>query len=283
MAQDLTVKIGQCINFGNCSKANAREMIKVNLGDDFICPECEGSLMETPPKGGFPPALKWILIIVGILAVLGIGGYFGYPFIKGLLSKGEKPKNEDVHIVPVEGITLDITSLSFVNTGASRRLIATVYPINVADNNKKITWQSGNKTVATVDENGIVTAIANGNAVISAYTINGLSATCYVTVDDATPKPPKNTNTKTYSFGKYTGSLKNGIPEGDGKMVYNRRVQIAKHDTESMPHYAEAGDYFVGSWGNGDIVSGYLYRSDGSIKECIIAPKRFNPYDISKD
>ena len=94
-----------------------------------------------------------------------------------------------------------------------------------------------------------------------------------------TPMPP----IKTYSFGKYTGSLKNGIPEGDGKMTYNRRVQIAKHDTGNQPHYAEAGDYFIGSWGNGDIVSGYLYDSQGNIKERILAPKRFNAYDIGKD
>jgi hypothetical protein len=66
-------------------------------------------------------------------------------------------------------------------------------------------------------------------------------------------------------------------------MTYTRRVQIAKHDTQNPPHYAEAGDKFVGSWGNGDIVSGTLYGKDGAIKEKIFAPKRFNHYDISKD
>jgi hypothetical protein len=95
--------------------------------------------------------------------------------------------------------------------------------------------------------------------------------------------PVKNNATKTYSFGKYVGSLKNGIPEGDGKMYYNKRIQIAKHDTQNPAHYAGQDDYFDGSWGNGDIVSGYLYDKSGSIKERIIAPKRFNAYDISKD
>jgi hypothetical protein len=87
---------------------------------------------------------------------------------------------------------------------------------------------------------------------------------------------------KNYSFGKYVGNLRNNIPEGNGTLTYSRSVQIAKHDTGN-PHYAEAGDKFVGSWGNGDIVSGVLYSSDGSEKEKIRAPKRFNPYDISKD
>jgi hypothetical protein len=88
---------------------------------------------------------------------------------------------------------------------------------------------------------------------------------------------------KTYPFGKYVGSLKDDYPEGDGKMYYNRRVQIAQHDMEKPPHFAEAGDWFDGSWGNGDIVSGALYDKNGHIKERILAPKRFNVYDISKD
>lgn len=91
------------------------------------------------------------------------------------------------------------------------------------------------------------------------------------------------TGTKQYSFGKYVGELKNGIPEGNGKFYYTRRVQIAKHDTDNLAHYAEAGDWFDGTWGNGDIVSGALYSKDGKIKEKIFAPKRFNPYDLNSD
>jgi hypothetical protein len=101
------------------------------------------------------------------------------------------------------------------------------------------------------------------------------------------PQPPStsphSSNTKQYSFGKYVGSLRNGIPEGNGTLTYSRRVQIAKHDTVNPPHYAEAGDKFDGSWGNGDIVSGTLYGKDGMIKEKILAPKRYNAYDISND
>ena len=88
------------------------------------------------------------------------------------------------------------------------------------------------------------------------------------------------TGTKQYSFGKYVGQMKNGIPEGDGKMYYNCHVQIAKQDTKSSPHYAEKGDYFVGSWKNGDIHSGALYDAKGNIKEKILAPGRQWPYDI---
>ena len=91
------------------------------------------------------------------------------------------------------------------------------------------------------------------------------------------------TGAKQYSIGKYVGELKNGIPEGSGKFYYSCRVQIAKHDTDNPAHYAEAGDWFDGTWGNGDIISGALYSKDGKIKEKIFAPKRFNPYDLSKE
>jgi len=88
---------------------------------------------------------------------------------------------------------------------------------------------------------------------------------------------------KNYSFGIYKGTAINGYPEGNGKMKYSRQVQIAKHDTKSPPHFAENGDHFVGSWGNGDIISGTLYDRNGNVKEKIVAPKRFNLHDISND
>ena len=209
MAKDLSVKKGQCINFGNCSKANAREMIKVNLGDDFICPECEGSLMEPPPKKRFPPVLKWVLIIVGIIAVLGVGVFFGFPLVKELLKK-------EVQVVSVEDISLDIGSFSFENEGESRRLIATVYPQNAAENDKKVTWKSSDSEVATVDSDGLVTAVASGSTLISACTDNGISAICFVTVGKE-----ENVNIVTaVSLNKTTLSLKTGGSEQLIETVY---------------------------------------------------------------
>ena len=88
-------------------------------------------------------------------------------------------------------------------------------------------------------------------------------------------------NTKKYSFGKYSGSLKNGIPEGKGTMIYTTHTRIAKHARET--YYAENGDVFVGTWGNGDIVNGKLFDKNNNLKATILAGKRPNPYDISKD
>ena len=88
-----------------------------------------------------------------------------------------------VTVVPtlVESITLDKTEIS-LETTETATLVATVLP--ELTTNKSVTWTSSNDAVATVDANGVVTAIAVGEATITATTTDGsnLSATCKVTV-----------------------------------------------------------------------------------------------------
>ena len=81
--------------------------------------------------------------------------------------------------VEVTGVTLDKTELTLAPK-ATARLEATVTPENVTD--KTVTWTSDNETVATVDENGTVTALAKGTATITA-TIGDFTATCQVNVN----------------------------------------------------------------------------------------------------
>ena len=83
--------------------------------------------------------------------------------------------------VPVSGVTLNKDAMT-LEKGASEQLTATVEPANAA--NKNVTWSSSDETVATVDENGLVTAVAEGSATITAATANGLSAACTVTVQE---------------------------------------------------------------------------------------------------
>ena len=48
-----------------------------------------------------------------------------------------------------------------------------------------VTWRSSNNNVATVDQNGLVTAVTEGNATITARTASGKEVTCDVTVTEA--------------------------------------------------------------------------------------------------
>ena len=86
--------------------------------------------------------------------------------------------------VPCTGITLDKSTLTFTAEG-SQTLTATVAPDGCTD---PVFWESSNNSTATV-ENGVVTAIANGSATITAK-CGEYSASCQVSVSGiAEPVP----------------------------------------------------------------------------------------------
>ena len=58
--------------------------------------------------------------------------------------------------------------------GETKQLTATIQPENTTD--KTVTWSSNNTAVATVDQNGLVTAVGVGTAQIGVTTSNGMNA-----------------------------------------------------------------------------------------------------------
>ncbi|MBR2953954.1 MAG: Ig-like domain-containing protein [Clostridia bacterium] len=81
--------------------------------------------------------------------------------------------------VPVEKITLDKTSVSLKKNG-THKLVVTVSPENTT--NKTILFQSSNDNVATVSNDGVITATGGGTATITVKAGNK-TATCKVTVN----------------------------------------------------------------------------------------------------
>ena len=81
--------------------------------------------------------------------------------------------------IPVTGVTLDKTALALTIGDADVQLTATVKPDNATD--ADVDWESSDLSVATVDGAGIVHAVADGTATITAKA-GGKSATCTVTV-----------------------------------------------------------------------------------------------------
>lgn len=61
------------------------------------------------------------------------------------------------------------------------QLTTTVTPDNAT--NKEITYTSSNENIAKVDENGVVTAISEGQVTITATTVNNLSDTAIIKVN----------------------------------------------------------------------------------------------------
>lgn len=85
-------------------------------------------------------------------------------------------------LIPVTGITLEPDELS-LKVGSEYELISEVLPSNAS--NQNIIWTSSNTSVADVDENGKLTAVALGEAVVTVTSEDGgFKAECQVTVTE---------------------------------------------------------------------------------------------------
>lgn len=102
------------------------------------------------------------------------------PKCGGQVDKFEFKKKANV---AVDGVTLDQTTATLTAKGQTLQLNANVTPEDAS--NKKVTFASDKEEVATVDATtGVVTAVANGEAKITATTEDGSkTAVCTVTVD----------------------------------------------------------------------------------------------------
>ena len=110
---------------------------------------------------------------------------FAFSSVLTSCDKG-KDGDEDGNGSSTTGVTLSQITLSLL-VGENETLIATVSPSDATD--KSLTWTSSNTSVATVDNSGKVTGVAEGSATITVKTTNGgYMATCAVTVESADPR-----------------------------------------------------------------------------------------------
>ena len=90
------------------------------------------------------------------------------------------PEADEIPATEVNGIILNKTSTR-IAVGDTSQLVAQVRPTNAVD--KSLTWTSSDPSVATVDENGLVTGVSEGSAIITVTSNQtGVTATCLVNV-----------------------------------------------------------------------------------------------------
>ncbi|MEG1560629.1 MAG: Ig-like domain-containing protein [Clostridia bacterium] len=95
-----------------------------------------------------------------------------------LFTKGASP----VDPIAVTGVKI-VPTAATLNVGRTLRLSAQIQPWNATERN--VLWVSSNSAVATVDENGVVRAIAKGEATITVMTAEGgFTAESVITVPD---------------------------------------------------------------------------------------------------
>ena len=137
-----------------------------------------------------------------------------------------------VTVVDVESVTLNKTETT-LEIGGTETLTATVLPENATD--KTVTWETSNAEVATV-ANGVVTAVAKGEATITAKA-GEKSATCKVTVNEPSPAYLTIAEAKDKAVGE-TITVRGEVTAVSGKSAY-----IAD----------ETGGFYVYNWSyNGD-------------------------------
>lgn len=87
-------------------------------------------------------------------------------------------------VIMPSSITVAPTSLSLIK-GDKRTLTATVLPSDADD--KSVTWSSSNPNIVTVNGNGEISGVGAGTATVTASTVNGLKATCDLTIIEPYP------------------------------------------------------------------------------------------------
>lgn len=165
--------------------------------------------------------------------------------------------------VNVAGVTLDKNTLS-LKTGESETLAAAVDPANAT--NKTVSWKSDNTSVATVDDNGKVTALKEGSATITVITEDGsFSASCAVSVacshTDKTETPAKSPDCVNPGNNKYyTCGACGDVFKADGATettVKDETIAALKHDfTEKIK---DAAHLVPGTGTNCQNVEKYYY------------------------
>ena len=83
--------------------------------------------------------------------------------------------------VEVKTVTLNKTKAT-IKVGAELTLTAKVSPADASE--KTVIWSSSNPSVAVVNADGVVSALAAGSVKITAKAVNGVSAVCTLTVEE---------------------------------------------------------------------------------------------------
>lgn len=111
-----------------------------------------------------------------------------YYKLRSYAKVGETKIYSNYSVVVYGTAAVNVTSVSLNKTtdtltvGEFKNLVAFVLPANAT--NKAVRWTSSNKSVASVDSTGKVTAISAGKATITVTTVNGnKTASCVVTIN----------------------------------------------------------------------------------------------------
>ena len=201
--------------------------------------------------------------------------------------------------VNATSVTIDKTEATLTKAGETLQLQATVLPEDAME--KGVTWASGNTNVATVDETGKVTAVANGEAIITVTSKANadLKKTCKVTVKipvepakqdpkpepaptpEVTPEVTASYHTHIQTIGDAQGVKKNGEMAGTSgmaKRLENIWVKVEGNKNLGIQYSTHCQSYGWLPWS----ANGELNGTSGEAKRLEAIKIRLTGADASK-
>lgn len=163
---------------------NGKRLWKVTVRDNHYVEAVCATLGSTPLTGWYAPNETQEGVQTVVAFDLSDPAFSGLSQAKiGLIDYADNQTVSDYYSL-IGGSETDVlpASVSLNKTqatleeGGETTLTATVLPANAA--NRTVAWSSSAPSVASVDENGKVTAKSAGTAVITAATVNGKTASC---------------------------------------------------------------------------------------------------------
>ena len=174
----------------------------------------------------------------------------------------------------VTGISLDKTELT-LKAGQQQTLTATVEAEEGADS--QVTWESDAAEIAQVDENGTVTALSAGEAVITARA-GDKAASCRVQVVAVSGKGytvrfAEETQTVNIAQEASVGILV-GVGDADARTTYNAVDMVLRYDAEKLAYTGETriGDLRISDDGAGQLKL-VRYGEDALINQPLVTLK----------
>lgn len=230
-------KYGICLN-DECELCKSKTIQQIPMRKDMVCSECGKPLRESLPpksKGLSKPVLYGIIVIAVILIALAICYFTGVFDVKTETPQSVPSVSDTTKVEVPADATAEKTEVSDAST----------------DELAKARTEA-EQAKAEAEKAKAEAAKARANASVSA----------------PTPAPAASSNgSLSLSYGKYTGAIKNGYPNGQGKLVYTTTRQINKYDAKGRT--AQPGDYVQGVFVNGFFTIGKHYNSAGELIESI--------------
>ena len=141
---------------------------------------------------------------------------------------------------PITKISLNTRNM-VLNEGEKQKLEPIIVPEDTTDSTK-VTWSSNNSYIAKVDENGYVTSISGGTAIITATSSNGLTVDCEV-ISNA-PIRTQNISGKITSYGDESEELKLELIKKEDNTILTSKIlkgNLVSYNFDNIP----TGNYIL--------------------------------------